>query len=144
MIEAQSGASPFAVRLSNGSEIARADATSDKGGSGEGFRPHELLEAALASCMNMSLRMYAERHSLPLEHLVVRVRLDRGGEEQAVFRYSLELEGRLSHEQRAQLLQVAEDCPVRRTLLRGFSFASAAPAVSNNTLQPTAPKRRGG
>ena len=42
---------------------ASSDNTPDKGGKGAGFRPHELLEAALACCMNMSVRMYAESHS---------------------------------------------------------------------------------
>ena len=122
MIEAESESTPFAVRFSNGTESGRADATLDKGGAGEGFRPHELLEAALASCMNMNLRMYARRHSLPLVRVVTQVSLDRSGENEAVFRYRLKLEGALSDEQRRQLQQVAEACPVRATLSRGVSF----------------------
>ncbi len=138
MIEAESESAPFAVRFSNGTESGRADATLDKGGAGEGFRPHELLEAALASCMNMSLRMYARRHSLPLVRVVTHVSLDRSGENEAVFRYRLELEGALSDEQRRQLQQVAEACPVRATLSRGVSFQLSTQEKSNNTFQPTA------
>ena len=133
MIEAESQRAPFAVRFNNGTESGRADATLDKGGAGEGFRPHELLEAALASCMNMSLRMYARRHSLPLVRVVTQVSLDRSGENEVVFRYALELEGALSDAQRRQLEQVAEACPVRATLSRGVSFQRSTQEKSNDT-----------
>jgi len=136
MIEAESESAPFAVRFSNGTESGRADATLDKGGAGEGFRPHELLEAALASCINMSLRMYARRHSLPLVRVVTQVSLDRSGEHEAVFRYALELEGALSDAQRRQLEQVAEACPVRATLARGIAFQLSTREPPNNTHPP--------
>lgn len=138
MIEAESESAPFAVRFSNGTESGRADATLDKGGAGEGFRPHELLEAALASCINMSLRMYARRHSLPLVRVVTQVSLDRSGEHEAVFRYALELEGALSDAQRRQLEQVAEACPVRATLARGIAFQLSTREKPNNARQPAA------
>jgi putative redox protein len=44
--------------------IAIVDTTSGKGGYGDGFHPHELLEAALATCMNMTIRMYAQKHAI--------------------------------------------------------------------------------
>lgn len=122
MIEAESRRAPFAVLVSNGAETARADATSEKGGAGEGFRPHELLEAALASCMNMSMQMYAQRHSVSLARVTTQVWLDRSGKDKPVFRYHLELEGPLSNDQRRQLQQVAEACPVRDTLSQDVSF----------------------
>ena len=136
MIEAESQSAPFAVRFSNGTESGRADATLDKGGAGEGFRPHELLEAALASCMNMSLRMYARRHSLPLVRVVTQVSLDRSGENAVVYRYALELEGALSDAQRRQLQQVAAACPVRATLARGVAFQLSTREKLNSTRPP--------
>jgi putative redox protein len=122
MIKSASDNARFRVRFSNGTESGRADATADKGGSGEGFRPHELLEAALASCMSMSVQMYAQRHALPLEQVAVEVVLDRSRVGQTVFGYSLTLGGPLSDEQREQLLQVAEACPVRTTLSKAIGF----------------------
>lgn len=47
------------------------DTTPDKKGANHGFRPHELLEAASASCMNMTFRMYAEIHAIPLAGMSV-------------------------------------------------------------------------
>ena len=49
MISTTSEAQPFRVQFSNGKHTALADATQDKGGGESGFRPHELLEAALAN-----------------------------------------------------------------------------------------------
>lgn len=51
--------------------------TPDKGGGNQGFRPHELLEAALATCMNIHLRMYAANHGIELGEVTTKVTLDR-------------------------------------------------------------------
>lgn len=144
MIEAESRRTPFAVLFSNGAETVRVDATPEKGGAGEGFRPHELLEAALASCMNMSLQMYAQSHSVPLARVTTQVWLDRSGKGKTVFRYNLELKGPLSNDQRRQLLQVAEACPVRDTLSRDVSFKLTEHENSNYKHQKTAPERHDG
>lgn len=50
MIETESRSEPYATRFSDGVQEALADTTADKGGGGAGFRPHDLLEAALATC----------------------------------------------------------------------------------------------
>ena len=59
MVTTLSESHSYLTVFSNGKHTANADTTFDKGGSNLGFRPHELLEAALATCMNMHLRMYA-------------------------------------------------------------------------------------
>ena len=99
-----------------------ADTTPDKGGGNAGFRPHELLEAALASCMNMSLRMYAESHSFPLAGVSVSVSLNRAHPNEPSFEYGVEFEGPLSEDQKIQLLSVLENCPVRNTLSKSLKF----------------------
>jgi len=50
MIQASSQPERYRTAFTNGGQTALADTTADKGGGGAGFRPHELLEAALASC----------------------------------------------------------------------------------------------
>jgi len=87
-----------------------------------GFRPHELLEAALATCVNMHVRMYAANHQIALKTVTTTVSLDRRDPETAVFTYSLELAGNLSAEERQKLLRVAETCPVRKTISRTLIF----------------------
>ena len=107
-----------------GKHTASADTTPDKGGGNQGFRPHELLEAALASCMNMHLPMYAANHGIELGEVATKVSLDRSSPLKAVFSYSIELSGQLDDEQRKKLLEIAETCPVRRTLSKKVSFRS--------------------
>ena len=84
--------------------------------------PNELLEAALACCVNMTVRMYADRHAIPLDAVATRVRLDRGAEG-AIFHTETELHGTsLTPEQREKLLAAAKSCPVRRTLSGSIRF----------------------
>ena len=122
MIETNSDDIRYRVRFTNGTHTAVSDAAQDKGGNGSGFRPHELLEAALAGCINMTLRMYADQHALPLSSVTTRVTLDRTDPEEVVFEYEIELLGSLSQEHRDRLLEVARKCPVRQTLSKRIGF----------------------
>ena len=100
-----------------------ADTTPDKGGGASGFRPHELLEAALATCMNMTATMCAAKHAIPLTQVLTKVTLDRSGSEQVFFRYSVELIGDLTVQQREAIMSAIRVCPVRKTLSRGVRFS---------------------
>lgn len=124
MISASSETPRYRTRFSNGAHEAMADTTPDKGGGAAGFRPHELLEAALACCVNMSMRIVAENHAIPLDAVTTRVRLERGAEG-AVFRTEIEIHGdALTPEQREMVMRAAEACPVRRTLSGSIRFES--------------------
>jgi putative redox protein len=112
----------YQTTVSNGKHIASADTTEDKGGHHSGFRPHELLEAALASCLNMHLRMYADHHNIFLDEVRTIVTLDRNLPDEAIFKYSIDMTGSLSDEQRVKLLQIAKTCPVHKTLLKKISI----------------------
>jgi len=91
MISTINEAPPYRVRFTDGRHSASADTTPDKGGGESGFRPHDLLEAALATCMSMTATMYAVKHAIPLTWVLTKVTLDRSGSEPVVFRYSVEL-----------------------------------------------------
>jgi putative redox protein len=121
MIRCKSGEAQYQSLFSNGKFDGFSDATEDKGGRGSGFRPHELLEAALASCMNIHLRMYADHHGIPLSEVMTQVSLHRSAGE-VVFEYAIELDGSLPDDQRNKLMQIAETCPVRLTLSNDISF----------------------
>jgi len=122
MIKATSKATPYQVQFTNGKHTALADTKYYETGGDAGFQPHELLEAALATCMNMTARMYAAKHAVPLKQVVTKVLLDRSGEEQVVFNCVVELKGKLTFEQKQAILAAARACPVRKTLLRGVRF----------------------
>jgi putative redox protein len=128
MIRATSEEPRYLNKFSNGKGAGFADVSEEQGGTGISFRPHDLLEAALATCINITLRMYAERHGLPLEDVSTVVSLDHGSSgTETIFRYEVELRGgNLTNEQRAKLLEIARSCSVRRSLSRPIRFDGAA------------------
>jgi putative redox protein len=122
MIRADSQPTKYQIQFTNGEHVSVSDTTSDKGGSNLGFRPHELLEAALASCMNMSLRMCAEKHAIPFSGVSVAVSLNRSNPAGTLFEYSVQFRSELSEFQKHQLLSALESCPVRNTLSKPLQF----------------------
>ncbi|MFP5259652.1 MAG: OsmC family protein [Acidobacteriota bacterium] len=116
MMVCQGLPTPLQVAFGNGRFTGVCDATPDKGGAGEGFRPHELLEAALGSCLVMIMTMYATAHGIPLRGATVTVTLDRSDPDVAAYGCAITLEGEISEAQRSKILRAARACPVRRTL----------------------------
>jgi len=115
----------YLVQFTNGIQQAYADVPPIKGGQGTGIGPHELLEASLATCINMWIRMQADHLGIAVGPINVTVNLKRDHPEEAVYEYAVKLDGALSEEQRAMLLLAAENCPVRRTLLKKPLFVRA-------------------
>jgi putative redox protein len=122
MVEGKSTETPYRIVLSTGTHSVVADATREKGGGDGGFRPHDLLEAALAGCIAMAVRMAADGRRIALSGVTARVRLDRTTPDETVFEYEVELEGDLTEQEKATLLRYAGNCPVRQTLSKKISF----------------------
>lgn len=94
-----------------------SDEPIDKGGKDLGFSPKELLCAALASCTNITLRMYANHKQWDLQEVKIEVEMDRDDKNNttAITR-KIEFIGVLDQEQRTRLIQVANSCPVHKIL----------------------------
>jgi putative redox protein len=107
------------------SHHALADEPVAYGGTDRGMSPYGFLAAGLGACTSMTIRMYARRKGWPLTHVSVDVCHDkvhaqdadsRGTAKADRFLRTIRLEGGLSEEQRARLLEIADRCPVHRTL----------------------------
>ena len=116
MIKARNGGRNYQVHFSNGSHSGIADTTEDKGGGDSGLRPHDLLEAALATCLVMWLKMYGDSHNLDTNGVEATVSLDRSKPEEVVFEYSLFFPDGLNEKEKQKLSSIACSCPVHRTL----------------------------
>jgi putative redox protein len=115
----------YLARFSDGTHEALTDTVPEHGGQSAGFRPHDLLEAALASCICTIVRIAADKRGIPLAGVRVSVALNRENTEESVFITSIELEGDLSPEQRDTLLRSASACPVKKTLSKRIVFQAA-------------------
>jgi putative redox protein len=116
MITATSRDLNVRTTITNGRVTATSDLPVQKGGRGEGFGAHELLEAALASCISMTAQMAAIKHGIPLNSATCTVRIDRSEPGTVSMVYDLNLVGDLSEDQCNTIRSVVADCPVSRTL----------------------------
>lgn len=117
----------FTRAVQSDSHAWLADEPTSLGGSDLGPDPYEHLLAALGTCTSMTLRMYANRKKLPLDDVSVMLEHYRQHEKDCeecpdkpghmdVLRRSITLKGDLSRAERERLLEIAERCPVHRTL----------------------------
>jgi len=122
------GAGVLLTRIATGGQSFPADEPVEVGGTAMGPAPHDLLCAALAACTAMTLRLYADRKTWPLQAIHVEVDHAREPDQTPpdVFRRTVRFEGALDDEQRARLLEIADRCPVHRTLTAGARIVTAA------------------
>jgi putative redox protein len=127
VVVVRGSAAGFAQEIHAGRHRIVADEPVSAGGTDTGAAPYELLLAALGACTSMTLGMYARRKAWPLEEVTVHLRhskihaadcaacettdgfLDR-------IERDIHLDGPLTAEQRSKLLEIADKCPVHRTL----------------------------
>ncbi|GAA4216861.1 putative redox protein [Sagittula marina] len=106
---------------------ALADEPEAYGGTNRGMSPYGFVAAGLGACTSMTIRMYARRKGWPLESVSVDVTHDKvhaqdaSGSESRIDRFTrrITLSGDLTQEERARLMEIADRCPVHRTLETG-------------------------
>jgi putative redox protein len=124
----EAGYGRYTTDIVAGTHMLRADEPRGVGGDDTGPTPYGLLSAALGACTTMTLRMYADRKEWPLEKVAVTIaheKIHAGDCESCEtehgkidrFERRLRIDGpTLTAEQRARLLEIADRCPVHRTL----------------------------
>ncbi len=119
--------STFQQTVTVGPHRLTADEPIPAGGGDTGPGPYDLLLAALGACTSMTLRLYAERKALPLDRVTVRLQHSKVHAEDCAacetktgmldhIEREIALEGTLGPEQRQKLMDIADKCPVHRTL----------------------------
>lgn len=133
VVVTDAGTGRYTQTITAGRHRLTADEPVSVGGADAGPNPYELLLAALGACTSMTIRMYAERTGLPLHRTTVRLRYDRVHAkdcaqcEQKVgmlnrIRSEIDIEGPLSDQDRRRLIEIADRCPVHRTLSSEIAF----------------------
>jgi uncharacterized OsmC-like protein/pimeloyl-ACP methyl ester carboxylesterase len=123
----ETGVGKLQVEVRAGTTRFLADEPVALGGLGSGPAPHDLLCAALGACTAMTLRLYADRKQWPLARVRVTVShsKDKDRKPADLFTRSILLDGALDPEQRTRLIEIANRCPVHRTLEAGSAIETA-------------------
>lgn len=120
-----SGSMRFVQNISVGPHVFQADETIASGGNDAGLEPHELLLAALGACASITVQMYADRKEWPVEGVQIHLsyvnalaegQFDAKTGMAGAIEMTISFSGDLSQEQQRRLLEIAERCPVHRTL----------------------------
>jgi putative redox protein len=141
VVVASTGAGAFQQIMLDGRHVLHADEPAAAGGGDTGPGPYELLLMALGSCTSMTVHLYAAQKKWPLEQVIVRlsqesvhVRDCANCEDPGAMIHHIEkrieLIGSLDEAQRVRLLEIADRCPVHRTLTSKIEIRSALVAAS--------------
>lgn len=120
----------FTSEIVSGNHLLIADEPTDFGGNDFGPSPYDYVSSGLGACTAMTLRMYATRKKWDLQKVVVHVdygkehapdseNVSQSVEKIDVFKRNIELFGNLDEKQRQRLLEIANKCPVHKTLTAG-------------------------
>ena len=129
--------SKFQQAISSGPHRMLADEPVAAGGEDTGPGPYDFLLAGLGACTSMTMRLYADRKSLPLERVTVTLTHNKIHAEDCAecetkagmldqIDLVIAMEGALDAEQRKRLMEIADKCPVHRTLTSEIRIVTRA------------------
>jgi putative redox protein len=121
MVKTISTDKDFHCLLTNDKTTVDSDAPTFKGGQGNGFRPHELLEGALASCIGISIRIIAKEKKIKLDKVETRVDIEKT-DNKTTFKYKIILDDNLNKKDQDFLMNIIDFCAVKQTLSKQLEF----------------------
>lgn len=119
VVVAENGKGRYQQEVRVGQHVLLADEPESVGGADAGPAPFDFLMAALGACTSMTLRMYAERKGLALTGVSVALsheKIDLDGVRRDRISRRITLHGDLDPAQRQRMLEIANKCPVHKTL----------------------------
>jgi putative redox protein len=143
----ETGAGTYTQEVKSGAHTLTTDEPVDVGGLDSGPNPYDMLLASLGSCTSMTVRMYANQKKWPLDRVTVKLthrkETDPDGKKRDVITRDIMLEGALDEPQRQRLLEIANKCPIHRTLENKPEIISqlvdAPPAPATPPIKPPQP-----
>lgn len=146
-VHVTSGKTGFAQVIRAGEHVITADEPAALGGTDTGPDPYQLLLASLGACTSITVQMYAKRKGWPLRSISVRLRHRKVHAEDCAtcdknpgaymdrIEKDITIEGPdLTDDQRSRLLQIADRCPVHRTLLGEIEIRSVSQSPGEESL----------
>ncbi len=131
----EAGGGRLVRNIQAGPHYLVGDEPQSMGGTGKGPNPYDLLLASFGSCTSMTLRLYAERKGWPLERVTVTLSHEKihakdcaecesvEGKVDRIER-AIQLQGELTDDQRGRLMEIADMCPICRTLKAEINIRS--------------------
>ncbi len=124
VIVRETGLGKYGNYVVAGGHLQHASEPESVGGDNSGSTPYDYLTAALGACTSITLRMYADLKKLPLKRVTVKLRHEKKHAEDCEactgkvdhISREIQLEGDLDDEQKVRLLEIADRCPVHKTL----------------------------
>ncbi|MEB8434527.1 OsmC family protein [Cocleimonas sp. KMM 6892] len=118
----------YTQTITTGNHTLIADEPTELGGDDKGPAPFDYLLSALGSCTSITLSMYAERKNIQLDVITVRLTYippnEIDGSSSRIIR-KIHLEGDFTDEQEHRMLEIADRCPIHKTLRSNVDIMSS-------------------
>ena len=124
-VKSRRGDGALQCRIQIGPHTIVSDAPRTYGGEETGPEPHDLLAAALAACTSLTVTIYARRKSMDLQDIEVSIQHGQKGDAYELVRH-IHYIGNLSAEEKERLTDIANKCPVHKTLSGNIQIVTEA------------------